>query len=216
MRFIVVGCGRHGAGLAQLLSMRGHSVTVVDSDANAFVRLASDGKVQTVTGVGFDRAVLLAAGIERADGLAAVTGSDEVNIVVARTARQRFHTPRVVARLYDPRKADIYRRLGIQIIAPVAWGVNRLADLLVYSEFDVQLSLGGGEVEIVEVSAPPLLEGRSLSALSIPGECSVIAIRRGAQTFLPDTGARFRHGDVIYLAMHARSVGRLHEMLGEQ
>src|SRR4030042_1184683 len=108
MRIIIIGCGRMGSGLAQTLSLRGHAVTVVDRDPQAFERLGPAFKGKTLTGIGFDRDVLLRAGIERADGLAAVTFSDEANVVAARLASNIFHVPRVVARLYDPRKAEIY------------------------------------------------------------------------------------------------------------
>src|SRR3990170_4359428 len=130
MRIIVVGCGRNGAGLAQHLSLRGHIVTVVDKDPVAFERLGAAFKGRTVVGVGFDRDVLHHAGIEKADGLAAVTSSDEVNVVAARLAREVFRVPRVVARVYDPRKAEIYQRLVVQTISPVALGTHRLAELL--------------------------------------------------------------------------------------
>lgn len=213
MRVVVVGCGRHGAELARTLSMRGHMVTVIDQNQETFGRLGPSPSVQTVTGVGFDRDVLVAAGIQRADGLAAVTGSDEVNVVVARTASQLFHVPRVVARLYDPRKADIYRRLGLHTIAPVSWGVNRIAELLVYAELDVVVSLGNGDVEMIEVSVPTLLTGRSPASLQIPGEVQVTAIRRNGRTFLPDAGAHFEQGDVAYLTVRARSIGRVQAML---
>src|SRR5512137_1649154 len=111
MRIIIIGCGRVGAGLAQTLSDRRHEVTIVDIDPAAFERLSPGFKGKTVIGVGFDREVLLQAGVERADGFAAVTSSDEANIVAARLARQVFRVPRVVARVYDPRQAEVYRRL---------------------------------------------------------------------------------------------------------
>ncbi len=124
MRIIIIGCGRMGAGLARTLTLRGLTVTVVDSDQAAFERLGPAFSGQTIAGVGFDREVLLKAGIARADGLAAVTSSDDANVVAARLGRQIFRVPRVVARLYDPRKAEIYRRLGIQTISTTAWGTG--------------------------------------------------------------------------------------------
>src|SRR5690606_18128502 len=125
MRFIVIGCGRTGAGLARRLEADGHDVTVVDTDAGAFDRLGPTFPGTTVHGVGFDRDVLARAGIDSADGLAAVTGNDEVNAVVARLASRMFHVPKVVARLHDPREAEIYRRLGVQVVAPVDWSIHR-------------------------------------------------------------------------------------------
>ena len=129
MKILIIGCGRLGAGLAHALSLRSHQVTIIDRDATAFDRLLPSFAGQQLDGAGFDRGLLLRAGIDRADGLAAVTGSDEVNAVVARVAREVFRVPRVVARLDDPRKAEIYRRLGLQTIAPVTWGISRIADL---------------------------------------------------------------------------------------
>src|SRR5512138_3897707 len=188
MRLIIIGCGRMGAGLAHTLSQHGHSVTVVDRDPQAFERLHSSFKGQTIAGVGFDRDVLLQAGIERADGLAAVTASDETNVVAARLARLMFRVPRVVARLYDPRKAEIYRRLGIQTISTTAWGTQRIAELLGYSQLDSIVSLGSGAVDIVELAVPHVLVGRPVSDVTISGEVQVVAISRGGTTFLPTLG----------------------------
>jgi trk system potassium uptake protein TrkA len=165
-----------------------------------------------VAGVGFDRDVLLRAGVERADGLAAVTASDEVNVVAARLARQVFHVPRVVARLYDPRKAEIYRRLGILTISTTTWGIQRIAELLSYSDLDVVLSLSS-DVDLVQVNVPPLLVGRTAQALIVPGEANIVAIGRGGRTLLPAPGTTFQEGDLIYLAVLAASADRLKRLL---
>lgn len=214
MRIIIIGCGRMGAGLAQTLNLRGHTVTVVDNDPTAFERLGPTFKGQTVVGVGFDREVLLKAGIERADGLAAVTASDEANVVAARLASRVFHVPRVVARLYDTRQAEIYRRLGLQTIAPITWGIHQLADLLCYSPLDTVLSLGSGEVDLVEAEIPPLLVGRTVNELTVPGEIQVVAISRGGTTFLPTLGTVFQDSDLVHLAVLAASADRLRALLG--
>lgn len=214
MRSIIVGCGRTGADLAQALSLRGHSVTVVDHDPSAFERLGPAFNGQTVTGVAFDRTVLLQAGVERADGLAAVTGSDETNVVVGRIAREVFRVPRVVARLYDPRKAEVYGRLALQTIAPVTWGINRIAELLCYSWLEPVLSLGSGEVDLVEVQLPPTLAGKAAGDLTVPGEIEVIAVTRGGRAFLPTAGTTFREGDLLHVLVLAASVDRLKALLG--
>jgi trk system potassium uptake protein TrkA len=212
MRIIIIGCGRMGSGLAQTLDLRGHAVTVVDKDSAAFERLGPSFKGQTVVGVGFDRDILVQAGIERADGLAAVTESDETNVVAARLASQVFRVPKVVARLYDPRKAEIYRRLGLQTIATTTWGINRIAELLCYSQFESVLSLGG-QVDIVEVEVPPLLVGRTVTELVVPGEIHVVAISRGGKTFIPTLGTVFREGDLVHVAVLATSADRLKALL---
>jgi trk system potassium uptake protein TrkA len=214
MKVIIIGCGRVGAGLGQLLAERGHAVTVVDRDATAFERLGPSFQGQTVPGIGFDREVLLQAGIERADGLAAVTSSDEANVVTARLARQVFRVPRVVASLNDPRKAEIYRRLGLQTIAPTTWGIHRIGELLGYSRLDVLTSLGSGEVDIVETEIPSLLAGRAVTELTLPGDVQVVAISRSGKTFLPALGTLFQEGDLVHLAMLAESADRLKALLG--
>lgn len=213
MKIIVVGCGRMGSGLGRRLTLQGHNVTVVDNDPQAFERLGPQFKGQTVLGVGFDRDVLLKAGIERADGLAAVTPSDEANLVAARLASQIFRVPKVVARVYDPQKADVYRRLGLQTIAPVSWGIDRVAEIFTYTTHGAVATLGAGQVDIVEAEVPLLLVGRSVNDVTIPGEVHVVAISRGGKTFLPTLGAVFKEGDVMHLAVLAASADRLQTLL---
>ncbi len=214
MRIIIIGCGRVGAGLAHALSRRRHTLIVIDRDRTAFERLEPTFRGQTITGIGFDRQILLQAGIEHADGLAAVTNSDDVNIVTACVASQIFSVPRVVARLYDPRKADIYRQLGLQTISATAWGINRIAELLCYSALDPVLSLGNGEVDVVDTLVPPLLVGRMVQEVTIPGEAHVVAISRAGRTFLPTLGTIFCSGDLIHFAVLTASTDRLASLLG--
>jgi trk system potassium uptake protein TrkA len=214
VKYIVIGCGRVGSGLAHVLNLKGHEVSIVDRDPVAFEQLGPWFKGKKVTGVGFDRDVLIEAGIERADGLAAVTTSDEANVVIARAASQIFRVPRVGARLYDQRKAEIYQRLGLQTVAPIPWGIHRLAELLSYSPFEPVLSLGGGGVEIVEVEIPPRIAGRTVRDLTILGEIHVVAISRPTETFLPTLGAILREGDLAHIAVAEGSADRLNQLLG--
>ncbi len=214
MRYIVIGCGRMGAGLARVLNLKGHEVAIVDSDPAAFEALGPWFRGKKVTGVGFDRDVLIEAGIERCDGLAAVTTSDEANVVIGRIATQVFRVPRVAARLYDPRKAEIYQRLGLQTVAPIPWGVHRLAELLSFSPFESVLSLGGGGVEIVEVEIPPQLAGHAVRELTASTEIRVVAITRAARTFLPTLSAVFQEGDIAHIAVAEGSADRLQQLLG--
>ncbi|MGV8905411.1 MAG: potassium channel family protein [Acetobacterium sp.] len=214
MKIIIVGCGRHGSGLARSLSRIGHTITVIDRDSSSFELLGPSFNGQTITGVGFDRDVLLQAGIERTDALAAVTASDEANAVIARVARRFFQVPKVVARLYDGRKAEIYNRLGLQTIDPTAWGINRVVDLLLYSPLGTVLSLGSGDVDLVEIEVPTLLVGRKIKELSIPGEIQVIGLSRNNKTFLPGLGSEFQTRDLIHIAVAAGSIDRLKYLLG--
>lgn len=212
MRVIILGCGRIGAGLVQHLSLHGHRITVVDPNPKALARLGSGFRGYTIMGDVLDRQVLLEAQIEHSDALAAVTASDDVNVVVARLARQIFRVPRVVARVYNPRNAEIYHRLGIQTVTSTSWAINRIAELLSYSELEPVASLGD-EVEIITASAPPLLVGRSVSALATPGEVQVVAIGRRGKTFLAQLGTIIEAGDLLHIAVLAAATDRLAALL---
>jgi trk system potassium uptake protein TrkA len=213
VKIVVIGCGRVGAGIARRLTEEAHSVAVVDVNPLAFERLGASFPGKTVKGMGFDRDILIQAGIDRADGLAAVTSSDETNVVAAQLARQIFHVPRVVARLYEPRRAEVYARLGLQTIAPTKWGIDRIAELLVYSQLDPVLSLGNGEVQVVRSELPAPMEGRTVESLAIPGETLVIAITRRGQAFMPTAGTVFEKGDLLHLAVMNTSSDRLKRLL---
>lgn len=213
MRIIVIGCGRMGGGVAQTLQLRGHNVTVVDKDESAMASLGAAFHGHTFVGNGLDREMFLQVEIERADGLASVTNSDEVNIVVARLARNVFRVPRVVARVVEPRKAEIYRRLGVHTISTTTWGINRMTNLLSYTELDVVADLGG-ELELVEAEVSTQLAGRTVFNLMIPGEIHVVAITRGGKTFLPSTNTALQAGDTVHLAVMAASADRVKALFG--
>ncbi len=214
MKFIVTGCGRWGAGLAEVLGQRGHAVTVVDSDAAAFDRLGPSFRGQTVVGSGYDRDVLVQAGVEGADGLAATTASDEANVVIGRAASQFFRVPRVVARVHDPQKAQVYRHLGLPTVAPVPWGIHRMAEALLLSQLEHVTSIGTGEVELIEAEVPALLVGRTVNELVMHGEIHPVAVSRCGRTFLPSLGTEFQAGDVVHLAVVTASADRLKSLLG--
>ncbi len=214
MKIIIIGCGRVGSGLAKLLSNRGHQVTMIDSDPDAFERLGKAFKGKTVVGIGFDRQAMLDAGIEKADAFAAVTASDEANAVAARIAKNVFRVPRVAARIYDPRKADIYRRLGMQTISPVALGISRMAELLSFTNLAISESVGSGEVNMVDIEIPPMLVGHKVEEITIPREVHVVALSRGGKTFLPLSVAVFEEGDIVHLAVLATSQDRLKDLVG--
>lgn len=212
MRVIILGCSRIGVGLSQRLAIAGHAVTVIEPAAAALERLPAGFSGRKLCGEVLDRRVLHEAEIERQDALAAVTQSDDVNVVAARLARRIFHVPRVVARIYSPRAAEVYQRLGIQTVCTTTWGINRIAELLSYAELDPVVSLGSG-VDILDVQLPPLLEGRTVSALSRPGEIQVAAISRGSKTFLPHAETRFEAGDLLHIVVLAGATDHLAALL---
>ena len=213
MKQIIVGCGRLGAELARELSRRGHDITMIDKDPYKLQDVGRYVRVNTVEGVGFDQDVLTSAGIAQADGLAAVTDSDEANVVIAQVARQKYLVPRVVARIFDPRQAAIYARLGLQIISPTSWGVNRIADLLVYSMLDPVYSIASGQVELLRIELPLMMAGHKVMELTVPGESTVVAITRRGKAFLPTLGTLFEEGDVVHLSVVNSFMGRLSSIL---
>ncbi len=214
MKVIIVGCGRVGAQLASLLSLEGHDVAIVDREAKAFERLPANFRGRRVTGVGFDREVLRQAGIEHADAFVSVTSGDNTNIVAALMARREFHIPKVVTRVFDPQRAEIYRRFGIPTISPTTWAANEIKDLLVHADLSSRLTLGSGEVQIIQIDLPPMLVGHAVNELATPGEISVITIVRQGKGLIPFPGATFQEGDYVYLAVLGSAMGKLKKLIG--
>lgn len=213
MKVIIVGCGRIGSELAQILDKNGHSVTVIDLNPKAFEKLSPLFKGKKITGVGFDRDVLLQAGIEKTDAVVSLTYSDETNAVIARLASRFFRVPKVVAQLLDRHKADIYKRFGVQTVDTTAWGINRVIHMISYSTLDTVMSIGDG-VQIVEVEIPLLLVGHKVSELAAPGEIQVAAIMRDNKSFVPTMGTEFQKGDTVTLSVVTESIQHLKRRLG--
>ncbi len=214
MKAIIVGCGKLGSGLAQNLIRKGHQVTVIDTNPEAFQLLGSDFKGETIVGIGFDRDILEKAKIRLADAIVACSKSDETNALIGRIARNVYKVPHVISRLYDPRKAEIYRSLGIQTISTTTWGVQRTMEMLSYDSLDSILTIGDSNVELVRVETPALLVGRTVNELTVLGEIRVIAISRNNKTFLPTMGTPLQKHDIIYIAVLTASAKRLKSLLG--
>ena len=213
MKIIIIGCGRMGSGLALRLVQSHHEVTVVDHDPTAFDRLGNSFPGHIMKHDALDQDSFQSSGIEKADGLAAVTGNDAVNIVVARAARQMFRVPKVIARTHDPRYAEIYHKLGIQTVTNVSLGIERISELLTFSHLDVIHGIGNGEVGIVRYEVPPILAGHQVKDVSVPGEIVVISLTRKGRTSIPTPGMTFEKGDIIHLAVEERSVDRLKQSM---
>ncbi len=214
MKVIVVGCGKMGSGLALELAKKGHSVTVVGAAMEEFSMLGKVFKGETIVGVAFDKQILEQAGIERADAVVACTKSDETNALIGRISRNTYRVPRVISRLYDPRKAEIYRTLGIQTISATEWGVKHAIELLSYDQLDIVAGLGNGGVDIVRVEVSELLIGKKIVDITAVGEFSVCALSRLNQTFLPTLGTVLQKGDVLYFNVLVSSVKQFKHMLG--
>jgi len=214
MKTIIVGCGKLGSDLAISLSKKNHAVVIIDTEEEAFSRLGDHFQGEKIVGVGFDRGVLEKAGINRADAIIACTKSDEVNALIGRISQNIYRVPRVISRLYDPRKAEIYHALGIQTICTTTWGVRRVTELLSYTQLDSVLTIGDSDVDLVRIDVPFLLVGKTVKSITAFGEFHVVAIRRENRTFLPTLGTAFQKGDIVYLSVISSATLKLESLLG--
>ena len=213
MQAIIVGCGRVGVLLAHLLEHDGHHVTIIDKMPTAFRNLGSGFRGRTITGFGFDRDVLREAGIERADAFAAVTSGDNSNFVAASVARDTFRVPIVVARIYDPQREQIYRRLGIRTISSTAWGAHKIKRLMLNSDLHGTQELGNGEVQVMEARVSSVVAGRKVRDLVYGGAVNVFALVREGQAFIPTPNAVLQEGDVLHLSVAIDAVDKIEALI---
>jgi trk/ktr system potassium uptake protein len=197
---VVLGSGRVGSELASRLDSDGHSVAIIDKNPRAFSRLPVDFGGKKVEGIGFDRDILEEAGILDAGAFAAVSSGDNSNIVAARIAREHYNIPQVVARIADPRRAELYERLGITTVAAVRWQARRIA-LRLLGEPDEQWSDSGGDVVLMEINLPTAWAGRPLGELEVPGLVRLVAVRRAGRGKIGDPGALAQEGDAAVLCV---------------
>jgi len=196
-----------------LLSREGNDVAVIDKDPRALQRLAMDWGGKGVVGFGFDRDALEEAGIDGAVALAAVTNGDNSNILTARIARETYQVPNVVARIYDPRRAVIYRRLGIQTVATVTWTVDQVVRRLLPARTVTEWTSPSGEVVMVERSLPPSWVGYRLDDLEMAAQMKIVALTRAGKGALPKPGTVGQENDVLYLTVAAHALADLEERL---
>ena len=206
MHVVVVGCGRVGAGLAEALTGAGHSVAVIDRRSSAFRRLPAGFTGSTHLGVGFDRDLLIEAGIERADALASVTNGDNSNILIARVARETFGIDRVVARIYDPRRALIFQRLGIPTVATVSWATERVLRRILPAESAVEWIDPSAKVCLVERVVTPAWIGHPVSGLELDGAVRVVGVSRLGAASIPTPSMIMQDGDVLFVSLRGDKI----------
>lgn len=209
MQAVIVGCGRVGAELADALGQQGFDISVIDKREQAFERLHPNFKGRTFLGPGFDRELLEAAGIREALIFIAVTNGDNSNIVSARIAREFYQVPKVAARIYDPRRAQIYERLGIATVATVAWTTDQVLARVLPAAQSMEWTIGSGEVVVVGVPAPATRIGRPLADLNLPGKVQVAALSRFGRAVIPEPKALLQEGDFLHLAVERSELGAL-------
>jgi trk system potassium uptake protein TrkA len=196
-----MGCGRVGSSLATALEAAGHSVAIIDQSKDAFRRLGADFKGRTVVGVGFDRDTLLEAGIDGADAFAAVSNGDNSNILAARVARENYGVTNVVARIYDPGRAEIYQRLGIPTVATVIWASDQILRRILPGGARSEWRDATGTVQLLEVHPHLDWYGRPISELETATESRVAFLTRLGEALIPDEHTVLQDGDLVHMTI---------------
>jgi trk system potassium uptake protein len=209
---VIMGCGRVGSTIAHSLENFGHSVAVVDQNAEAFRRLGPDFAGRTITGVGFDRDTLIEAGIEEADAFAAVSSGDNSNIISARVARETFGVDNVVARIYDPRRAEVYTRLGIPTVATVRWTADEMLRRLLPDGAHSLWSDPSGRILLTEVTYEPSWVGRSVRKIEELAGVRVGFLTRFGDGMLVTATAVLQDGDLLHVLAERGDVARVEQL----
>jgi trk system potassium uptake protein TrkA len=210
MYVIIVGCGRVGSELAKLLSAEGHDVVVIDKNQASFDRLGGTFNGLTLVGNGFSLRLLKQAGIEKADAFCAVTNGDNTNLVSAQVAKKIFKVPKVIARVYDPQRAHIYKALGLDIIGGTILFAAMLRDKIIESRFSSYL-IETKELGVIEIEVKNNLAGKTIEEINIPGEFLVVAIRRLQGIIIPEPQTSLRQKDILMAAVKVTSLAKVKE-----
>jgi len=199
VHIVIMGCGRVGSTLAHILEEQGHSVAIIDQDREAFRKLRSGFRGKRIVGVGFDQDVLSEAGIEEADAFAAVSSGDNSNVIAARVVRESFGVERVVARIYDPRRAEVYQRLGIPTVATVRWTADQMLRRLLPDGSEPLWRDPTGAIVLAEVAYSQHWVGEKVHALEEAARVRVAFVARLGEAVLPGPGTVIQEGDVLHV-----------------
>ena len=210
MKALIIGCGRFGVRVADYLTRNNHDVVVIDIDPETFTALGETFTGRTICGVGYDKAVLEAAGV----AVISCTSSDSLNAVVANTAKNVYHVPTVIARMGDPVRARLFESMGIYTVSITKLGLENVVEYLEGSKsWQVIRKLGDG-VQLVRARVQVALVGTPVGALHIPGKFRPVAIDRAGRTLLPEDDMCFAYNDILYLAVASESLAEARDMLG--
>ncbi len=216
VHIVIMGCGRVGSTLARSLEKRGHTVAVIDHTIEAFRRLGPDFDGQTVKGVGFDREVLTEAGIDRAEAFAAVSNGDNSNILAARVVRETFDVHNVVARIYDPGRAEVYERLGIPTVATVRWTADQVLRRLLPAGSEPQWRDPSGSVRLMEVHVDRSWVGRTIEQIEDATGARIPFLFRLGAGEVPKRSTAFQDGDLIYAAVSDARLADVEAILADR
>jgi trk system potassium uptake protein len=213
VHIVIMGCGRVGSTLAHILEDRGNSVAIIDQDPEAFRKLRASFKGSRITGVGFDRDVLAQAGIDKADAFAAVSSGDNSNIIAARVARESFGIERVAARIYDPRRAEVYQRLGIPTVATVRWTADQMLRKLLPDGAEPLWRDPSGKIVLAEVAVSPRWYGEKIKTIEASAGTRIAFIDRLGEAMVPTPVTVLQEGDVLHVVAPEGDLGRITSVL---
>jgi len=207
----IVGCGRVGSQLAVLLSQEGHNVTIIDKNADSFKRLGGTFNGVTAVGNAFDEKLLRELKIEKQDAFVSVTSGDNTNLMASQIARKMFKVPRVIARVYDPQRADIYKKFDLDIISGTTLVAAMIRDKIIENRFTGYL-VETGELGVIEIIATKDLEGKRVSELNIPDEFSVVVIERKKKVIITETFTKIELGDKVMGLVRTASLKKVKQI----
>lgn len=210
---IIVGSGRLGSALALSLADEGHDVVVVDRSSEALSRLGSGFNGRTVLGTGIDKDVLRRAGVDQADFVCAVTSDDLVNLMVVQLAKQVFRVERVIARIFDPKRAELYEDLGVHTISSVDMGVREVKDVLRLDGFSKVMTLDAGSLELVSFTVAGALSGKAVQDVDIPRKLKVVTVMRGGVKTLASREDVLNQGDIVCVAVRIDAMDVIRSMV---
>ena len=209
MHIVIMGCGRVGSLIAHILEDQGHSVAIIDQDPDSFRKLHPGFKGSKITGIGFDRTVLTEAEIERADAFAAVSSGDNSNVIAARVVRESFGVQRVVARIYDPRRAEVYQRLGIPTVATVRWTADQMLRRLLPEGSEPLWRDPSGKIVLAEVATADDWFGEKVSTLEEKANARIGFITRLGESMLAGPNTVLQEGDVLHVLATEADLARI-------
>jgi trk system potassium uptake protein TrkA len=212
---VIMGCGRVGSTLARSLEDRDHDVSVIDSNPDAFRRLGPSFEGAKVTGIGFDQTVLERAGVEKADAFAAVSSGDNSNIIAARVARETFGVQHVVARIYDPGRAEVYQRLGIVTVATVKWTADQMLRRLLPAGAEPDFRDPSGTIRVDHVPVTEAWIGEPTLRLQTESGSRIAWIDRLGEGMLPSRETVLQEGDMLHLVMREENADRVYEVFNK-
>jgi trk system potassium uptake protein TrkA len=214
MYVIIVGCGRVGSELAKLLSSEGHNVVVIDKNSESFSRLGKKFNGLTLAGGAFDQKILKEAGIEKADAFCCVTNGDNTNIVSSQVAKKIFKVPKVIARVYDPQRAEIYQTLGLSIISGTRLFAAMIRDKLIEEKFSSYL-LDASEFGMLEIDVTEKIRGKTVLEINMASEFLVVAVvKNNKRPIIPDSTTKLELGDKFIGIVKTASLGKVKKLLG--